>query len=77
MVRWPLDPLSAVFPKASAMPWADITSHLWEGICLVRDLLELSFSHCNSHCMLSPDYISANTTLTESFKLLESTFPHC
>lgn len=54
-VRWLLDPLSAVSPKASAVLWTDIISHLWEGIRLLRALLEFSLPHCNSHRMLSPD----------------------
>lgn len=51
--RWLLAPLSAVFPKASAMPWTDITSHLQPGTCLLRGILKFCLPHCNSHCMLS------------------------
>lgn len=41
-MKWLLDPLSAVSPKASAASWTDIISHLWEGISLFRALLEFS-----------------------------------
>lgn len=37
-VRRLLDPLSAVFPKASPRLWTGIISHLWEGIRVLQDL---------------------------------------